>query len=255
MIGALMRRPLVAALAGVAILLALAIGLEIATGSPASNGAPAQGKAAPSPDAKLLPPVLAQAPEQAYPEMAARPLFTPTRRPAPVEPAQGKQTFAKGQYLLQGVIVVGDQRTALLKEKSTGKVHRVDRGNDLNGIKVERVEPTEVVLASGDERERIALVVQRPEGAARAATAAPEAPAGPFSTTPPVPPAASAPPQPAQPVAAAGQPAAVPNPAARAATMPGATNPAAPAQPPTSQPMTPEELLARRRARRNQPTQ
>jgi hypothetical protein len=255
MIGALMRRPLVAALTGVAALLAIAIGLELATGSPASNGAAAQAKAAASPDAKLLPPVLAQAPEQAYPEMAARPLFTPTRRPAPVEPSQGKQTFAKGQYILQGVIVVGDQRTALLKEKTTGKVHRVDRGNDLNGITVERVEPTEVVLASGEERERIALVVQRPEGTARAATAPAEAPTGPFATAPAVPPPAAAP-QATQPVAAAGQPAAVPNPAARAATMPGATNPATvPSQPPTSQPMTPEELLARRRARRNQPTQ
>ena len=255
MIGALMRRPLVAALAGVAVLLALAIGLEIATGSAASNGAAAQAKAAASPDAKLLPPVLAQAPEQAYPEMAARPLFTPTRRPAPIEPSQGKQTFAKGQYVLQGVIVVGDQRTALLKEKSTGKVHRVDRGSDVNGITVERVEPTEVVLASGEERERIALVVQRPDGAARGtAPAAAEALAGPFSAASAVPPPAAAA-QATQPVATAGQPA-VPNPAARAATMPGATNPATlPAQAPTSQPMTPEELLARRRARRNQPTQ
>jgi len=210
------------------------------------------------PDAKLLPPVALQSPEQAYPEMAARPLFTPTRRPAPVEPAQGKQNFARGQYILQGVIVVGDQRTALLKEKSTGKIHRVDKGQSVEGITLERVDPTEVVLASGGEREKLALIVQKPEGQGVRGAPQPTAdatPHGPFA-------AASAAPAPgAQAAAGATAPVAMqpsPNPAARATgTAAQPANPAAAAasQPPSAQPMTPEELLARRRARRNQPTQ
>ena len=256
MIGWLLRRPLLAALAGVATLLAVAIAIELASGTGSPAGAVGTGKAAAAPDAKLLPPVVAQAPEQAYPEMAARPLFTPTRRPAPAEPSQGMATFARGQYILQGVIVAGDQRTALLKEKSTGKVHRVDRGQDVNGITVERVDRTEVVLASGEEREKVALVVQRPEGAARAGAAPAEPPQqGPFATAA-QPPAGAA----AAPVAAAGQPVApgTPSPVGRAPVgAAGVVNPAGtqPAQPPSAQPMTPEELLARRRARRNQPTQ
>ena len=252
MIGWIARRPLVAALAGVALLLAVVVALELGT-APSGTAGAAPGKSPAPPDAKLLPPTLAQAPEQAYPEMAARPLFTPTRRPAPAEPGQGKQTFARGQFVLQGVIVVGDQRTALLKEKSTGKVHRVDRGKDVNGIVVERVDPTEVVLASGDEREKIALVVQKPETAARGGTpAAADHPEGPFGAQAPAVPQPAAPPPASAPVAQ--------NPLARPATSafnPGAANPnpvqATPS--PTTQPMTPEELLARRRARRNPPTQ
>jgi len=250
MIDWLVRRPLVAALAGVAALLVVAVALEVGTGNAGADAAKAPGKAAASPDAKLLPPVVTQAPEQAYPEMAARPLFTPTRRPAPAEPNQGKQSFARGQFVLQGVIVVGDQRTALLKEKSTGKVHRVDRGKDLNGILVERVEPTEVVLASGDERERIALVVQKPETGARAPGAT-ESHDGPFGVQTAAQPAAA-------PTATATPGAAAPpgaNPLARPAPAAANPNAAQPPLPPTAQPMTPEELLARRRARRNQPTQ
>ena len=252
------RRPLVAVLAVLAAVLVAVIALEAGLGaSLSSTAAPAPKPAAPA-EAKLLPPVLAQSPEQAYPEMAARPLFTPTRRPAPAEPTTGKQAFARGQFVLQGVIAVGDQRTALLKEKTSGKVHRVDRGKEFNGITVESVEPTEVTLSMNGERERIALVVQRPDtpGRVSANTPAPAADqAGPFTPQPTAPPPAAAQAAAAAPAAEQpqGQPA-VPNAATRGA--PVARTPVPSGAPsPTTQPMTPEELLARRRARRNQPTQ
>ncbi len=254
MIAWITRRPFVAALAALAVLLLVAIGVEAEFASRlgrADGSAPAKASAAP--EAKLLPPVIAQAAEQAYPETAARPLFTPTRRLAPVEPSGGKPAFARGQFVLQGVIVVGDQRTALLREKASGRIHRVDRGKDLNGILVESIEPTEVTLASGGERERIALVVQRPEGAAKVAATAAEPAQGPFGAA-----AHAATPAPAAGAAAPASPTANParvptgaNPAARTT----ATNTAPTGAPSTTQPMSPEELLARRRARRNQPTQ
>jgi hypothetical protein len=104
----------------------------------------------------------------------------------------------------------------------------------------------------GGEREKVALVVQRPEGAARAgATTAAEPAQGPFgaaSASAPVPARAEAP-QAGAPVAIQA-PGAATNPAARAVG-PGSPR----ASQPTTQPMSPEELLARRRARRNQPTQ
>ena len=250
------RRPVVALLAVFAAVLVGVIALEAGLGGSLSPAAAPPPKAAAPAQAKLLPPVAAQSPEQAYPEMAARPLFTPTRRPAPAEPVAGKAAFARGQFLLQGVIAIGDQRTALLKEKSSGKVHRVDRGQELNGITVEAVEPTEVTLAMNGEREKVALVVQRPETPGRMAGGTPPTaahdPAGPF--TPQAAPTAVTQ-APAAPAPQPGQVQAVPNAATRPATPSGRAPATAGAPPPTTQPMTPEELLARRRARRNQPTQ
>jgi hypothetical protein len=251
-------RPLLAALAGVALLLVIVVVLEGVFGTRASDIHAASPKAAPSPDAKMLPPIIAQAPEQAFPEMTARPLFTPTRRPAPADPSTGRASLVRGQFVLQGVIVVGDQRTALLKEKATGKVHRVDRGNEVNGITVERIDATEVTLAASGDRENLALVVQRADGKAPPTPVAADS-AGPFGPPPPAaaPAVAEAPGQ--QPTAR-GQPPAVPG--QPAATPPSQLGRAVPATPPTTpppqqnaQPMSPEELLARRRARRNQPTQ
>jgi len=254
------RRPLVVSLAFALVVLVIAIGFETGFGTRLRHVIPQESskKAAP-PEAKLLPPVIAVAPEQAYPETTARPIFTPTRRPAPPDNTAGKPAFNRGQFVLQGVIVVGEERTALLKEKASGKIHRVESGKDLNGITVERIDATEVTLAMGGEREKVALVVQKPEGATRGAAPAglEQGAGGPFgSVAPPAATANAADPAAAQAAAVAaaaaaqaqaqqGRPA---NPAGRLPATPGVL-------PPSSQPMTPEELLARRRARRNQPTQ
>jgi len=256
------RRPLVAVLALAAIVLLVVIGLETGFGGNLRPAIPeGSAKKAAAPEAKLLPPMVAVSPEQAYAETAARPLWTPTRRPAPPDNTAARPAFTRGQFVLQGVIVVGDERTALLKEKATGKIHRLESGKEVNGITVEAIQPTEVTLAMGGEKEKVALVVQRAEGSApgarTAATPAPESAQGPFgpmtapqaSGAPPVPPPAGSVDPSGAPVGTlpGGRPA---NPVGRPGT---ATAPAAPQS--TTQPMTPEELLARRRARRNQPTQ
>lgn len=262
MIAWLLRRPAFAALAGLAALLVLVIGVETGFGTRLRPELPTgPTKVAAATEAKLLPPPAAVVPDQAYPETTARPLFTPTRRPAPVEPNAGKPAFTRGQFVLQGVIVVGEQRTALLREKSSGRVHRVDRGKDVNGITVERIDPAAVTLAMGGEREKLDLVVQRATptattaaaGAAGGGGANPSGEAaGPFGVSPvgrsPTTVAPAAPP------AASNGPGAV-----SGLNAPTAAQPARPGtervSPPSTQPMSPEELLARRRARRNQPTQ
>jgi len=264
-IDSLRRDPLLAGLALLAAALAVVIGIEIASGGVgASIPAPSARRAAPA-EAKLLPPLIATAPEQAYPEMAARPLWIPTRRPAPQATAAAA-AFARGQFVLQGVTIAGGTRIALLREKVSGRVHRVEKGKDVNGIQVVEIEPDKVVLAQGGEREELELRVQKPGGAVPGTAAFAPAPAlalpgaagqGPFAATPA--PGASA----AQsPVAA---PRRVPQvteavaaqPAAPSAIAPGAASPAAAPVPQqaTTAPMTPEELLARRRARRTQSPQ
>jgi hypothetical protein len=250
------RHPVVIALSALAVILALVIAAEMGLASslraqvtdvPAKRAAPFE--------AKLLPPQQVVQAETLYPEIAARPLFTPTRRPAPA--AAPPSTYTPGQFVLQGVIVAGGARTAMLREKSTGKMHRVEAGRDVNGIRVAKIEAEAVTLTQGADQEVLQLQVQRP--GATPGAAPPGTGAGPFGPVTPAPPA--------PPIPGAVQPGAapvpqpvpgVPTPAPQ-----GAVNPLA-APPPgtnpnpataTTTPMSPEELLARRRARRGQQTQ
>ena len=252
----LRRNPLLAALALLCGALAVLIVIEyFSIGAPPSSAA--ARKVAPS-EAKLLPPIAAVTPDAAYPETALRPLWIPTRRPAPPAAAAASQpAFARGQFILQGVTIAGNTKIAMLKEKSTGRIHRVEQGREVNGLQVAEVEAEKVTLAQGAEREVVELRVQRPGAAGATPAAAPVASiVGPFGTTPG---ATTAAPTLAQPVAAPPSPAA-PQPRSAATPFgpqPAVANPspgAVPQQQSTA-PMTPEELLARRRARRNQPTE
>jgi len=250
------RNPLVAALCLFGAVLLIVIAGEAVYGpslaSLLQSSPHRKGVAA---DAKLLPPLVVAGAEQAYPETTARSLFIPTRRPAPEAPADEKGNKAKGQYVLVGVIVVGDNRTAMLKEKSTGRVFHVERGKDVNGIKVAEIEPEVVTLAMGNDKEVLPLTVQKGAAAAPGhpgAAPVPAAPQGPFAGTAAAQEAeaaekqAAVPGQPFAPPGANSPPGAQPNnPAARAKE---AAKPNAPA------PLSTEELLARRRARRAQDT-
>jgi hypothetical protein len=244
----LQRHPLVAVLAVVAAILAAVIGFELALGTTSARSSAGTKRPAPA-EVKLLPAVVASAPEQAYPEMAARPLFTPTRRPAPEAPAAQASAMVKGQFTLQGVTIVGDTRIALLREKSSGRTHRVERGRDVNGMTLASVDADRVVLAQGADREELVLMVQKGPSppvqptvaVGPAGVLAPQQPAVPPRVNP-----IAAPP--GQPITGAGPflpPGFNPTPAPAATP----TQPAAGAQT-SAAPLTPEELLARRRARR-----
>jgi general secretion pathway protein N len=240
------RNPLAALLALAVALLVAAIAAEAFLESHISGPGPAASARKPPPaQAKLLPPLTVATAEQEYPETAARPLFIPTRRPAPVAEGAGQQRFQKGQFSLAGVISAGSLRIAMLKEKTNGHIHRVELGKDVNGIIVERIEPEEVTLAQGGDREVLSLAVQK------GPPAGPHTPhaSGPFVPAPEVNPA-GAPPAAGFPVP--GQPFVPPGVAP--GTQPG--NPLARSAPnPPAGQLTPEELLARRRARRAIPAQ
>jgi hypothetical protein len=213
-------------------------------------------------EAKLLPAITPVSAEDAYPESGARPLFTPTRRPAPPGTVVAASSAPKGLFVLSGVTIAGPLRIALLREKSTGRVVRVEKGKEVSGVSgmtVARIEPDSVTLAMNGEEEVLPLRVQKGPGAPAAAATGPFA--GPAA---PAPPPAPAPAPSVEAPIAAGQ-----NPAARLPSPPSAFGPppamppappagapgSASAQPNQSTPMTPEELLARRRARRTQQTQ
>ena len=258
MIALLRRNPLIAFLGAVSIVLAAILLAELAVlgGDRSQVGA---RRAAPA-EAKLLPPIAPVAADQAYPETTTRPLFIATRRPAPEVVAAAASTFQRGQFTLNGVIVAGGSRTAMLREKANGRVHRVETGGEVNGVKVVQIDPTSVLLGVGDEREMVPLVVQRPgatpgqPGAPPPTAALTQGPFGPPTSAFPAPVAGAAPPgAPGQPFGASGM-------ARSAQPQPGAPGaPAAPGATPNPQgaaaPMSPEELMARRRARRAQQNQ
>jgi hypothetical protein len=252
------QHPAAFVLALLCVLLGAVIALEVGIAAFQGDGGavPAPTKTA-SAEARLLPPLGAVNPDDTYPETGARPLFTPTRRPAPPAVVAPVSTMVRGQFTLQGVIALKDQRIALLREKSTGRVHRVEVGQEVNGIKLAGADNDKVTLMQGAEAEQILLHVQK------GTTPVPAIPPGPLPSTGPFAPqpaAAAAPtaPKPGDPVAVPPppppQPVPQPNPATRSGFGP---------YPPAAQPgqatadqqlptLTPEELLARRRARREQ---
>ena len=259
MIELLRRNPLLALLAGLCVVLAAFVAVELVTlrTTPPSVAAKKGGP----PEAKLLPPLAAASPEGAYPETGARPLWIPTRRPAPPVVAATQQAFVPGQFVLHGVIMAGNTRIAMLKEKASGRIHRVELGRDVNGLHVAEVEPERVTLTQGGQREVVELRVQRGPGGAQPSAPAPAQSAaaaavgvpnrsGPFQPPPASPAPGGVPLIPPGPMPPAAMPPTTP------ATPANPANPAGTAAPQQSAaPMTPEELLARRRARRNQPSE
>jgi general secretion pathway protein N len=269
----LRRYPMACAFALLALVLVAVLAAEYGAGARLGERVSARGAPAAAPvQAKLLPSIAAVNPDQEYSETGARPLFTPTRRPAPPAVAPAAPTaMNKGQFTLTGVTIVGPLKIALLREKSSGRVVRVEEGKEVNGITVAQVDPEQVKLTQGGDSEVVAMLVTKgtghpvPPPAAAAGPFAPltgAAPAVPVAGASPV--ARAAPPpgaqQPGQP-----QPPAV-NPNTLFGPRPGGLAPGnsfqpttdpTTATPPTSQaaPLTPEELLARRRARRNQQPQ
>lgn len=243
---AFVRQPMIASLAVLAAILVAAIGLETGFGTRLGPTIPTGvSKRAVPYEAKLLPAPAPIDPAATYTEMVARPLFTPTHRPAPPAEPAAEASFKQGQYVLQGVIIAGGTKIAMLREKSTGKVHRVEEGHDLAGMKLAEVKPDSVTLAAGKEHEVLPLQVLKQPAAAGAAAP----PEGPFS-------AHAAPRNPAAAPATPNVPPHAPGPSFGPPREEPGTNPPPGAVPQaTTRPLTPEELLARRRARRAQQEQ
>ena len=142
---------------------------------------------------KIRPAVLPLQPEfallslnQSYSEILARPLFVSTRRPlppklalhqrsassaatrhlppspppipVPVEPP--KPTMRKGQFILDGIIITKDKNIALLREVTTRKMVRVELGQEINGMQIEKLERDKITFKQGDEREELILRIK-----------------------------------------------------------------------------------------------
>ena len=238
---------------GAALVLVLVLVLEHQFGgSSAGQGPRAPPKVA---EAKLLPAFHLPPELQSGAETLARPLFVPGRRPSPPALA-GPGTMKRGQFVLQGTTLVGSLQIALLKEISSGAIHRVEKGGQILGMTLAEITPEQVVLRSGDDSETLPLVVAKGAGSPAAAVEH-----GPFGSATPsaAPPAAQNRPAAAAPVPARrAAPLVRPPPSATFRSGVGASVPKqnlpVPGTTAGDPDLTPEEMISRRRAaRRSQP--
>ncbi len=94
-------------------------------------------------------------------ETVERPLFNPTRRPAPVVAVEATkhQMMQHGQFALTGTTLSGERNLAFLKELNGGKARTVKQGDTINGMLVAEVTPDRVKLTLDDESEVLVLKV------------------------------------------------------------------------------------------------
>jgi hypothetical protein len=92
-------------------------------------------------------------------EIAARPLFSPSRRPFVVveEEALPAPVESLPPVELIGVLMTEQQRGALMQAAGEGEARWVREGNKIQGWDVEKIEDSRVQLRAGDRLETVEL--------------------------------------------------------------------------------------------------
>jgi hypothetical protein len=133
----------------------------------------------------LLPDYRVEEGAESRQQTVERPVFVPTRRPAPpaVPTAQeaAKPRMQKGQFVLTGTAVIERKSIAFLRESAGGKSRSVRVGETINGLLVAEVKPDRVRLTMGEDSEELVLKV----AAGPRTTAQPAAPPTAPGTPPP----------------------------------------------------------------------
>ncbi len=107
-------------------------------------------------------------------ETVGRPLFSPTRRPPEPETTLPEETpvqATSGELTLVGVVIAGENRIALVRQRNDSKLLRVVTAQIIAGWSVEEILPTSAILRRGDVRETLVLedkIVGKPRPARKA---------------------------------------------------------------------------------------
>ena len=108
-------------------------------------------------------PLFALADRESFSETLTRPLFMPNRQPpgevaaeSPLPAARAARPNAN-RYVLSAIIIVDNERIALLTDTATGGLSRVRVGESLAGWQVEEIHEDGAVLSNGDTRENLSL--------------------------------------------------------------------------------------------------
>lgn len=139
------------------------------------------GEAAPVPAATDS--TLALPPPEKFAIIAARPIFSPTRRPpppAPAEPAPEPEAAPLPEpevaaapepeptppptidFTLVGIVIDGGERYALVERHADAKVVRLAEGGDIDGWFAVLIDPTRAVFRQGGTEEELVLKYDAP---------------------------------------------------------------------------------------------
>jgi hypothetical protein len=105
---------------------------------------------------------------ETFSETLARPLFMADRQPPEGEalespaPVQRAAKPDAKRYALSAIIIVDDERVALLTDTATGGLSRVKEGESIAGWQVAEIRQESAVLRNGDVREELSLRVFGP---------------------------------------------------------------------------------------------
>jgi hypothetical protein len=102
-------------------------------------------------------------PSEDYVEIVERPLFSRSRRPAPPEEtkpgvgAGGVEDGTAARIALNGIILTGKRRVALLRFDNDPKVIHVSEGQEAGGWLIEKINADRVVVRRGQQESEIVL--------------------------------------------------------------------------------------------------
>ncbi len=133
------------------------------TGSP-NTEAQARAEPATAPSLDELPPELqfTMAAIQDFDSVLERPLFSPTRRPPPVEGGAEPATIRDFDYALTGVMIDDDARIALFRKTDGSGVVRQAEGTSIEGWLLKDVQSDFVVLERDGEEQVVELLFRSP---------------------------------------------------------------------------------------------
>ncbi len=163
-----------ALLIGLCLILGGVISLELSFGPSPSAALPIAPGPAPSaafpialgpPEPAVLlaaDPGFTMKPLDDFSEIARRPLFIPSRRPLPPDtepprPSSRSRKAERYRFTLKGVVIVDDERMAVLQRGRGRTVLRAVEGEIIDGWLVEAILPDRVVLRQGETREEVVL--------------------------------------------------------------------------------------------------
>jgi len=124
--------------------------------APAAALQPLTTPAAAAPNAPFAMPPL-----ETYAEVTARPLFFPTRRPAPIQAATVDRVDAQSLVLV-GVILAESGKAALIARANLPGARRVALGEEIEGWVLAEIDADRVVLRSGTTEAVLPLKDRRP---------------------------------------------------------------------------------------------
>ena len=107
-------------------------------------------------------PVFAMPPIESFSEIAARPLFSESRRPpspaAEPEPGQAAAPVVRrGLFVLVGVVITSRTRLAIVRQRHAREAVRLVEGQQIEGWTVDSIQPDRVLFRQGAAVEEVRL--------------------------------------------------------------------------------------------------